>query len=112
MAYALQLQCPGGIIARRANNPWGPWSDATVVFQHDVDGGLCTFMHAGRPAGCGEHLNDPASPVSGESKPGGGYAPYVLPFLTIPNASSVSVFYLMSTWNPYQVVLMKTAFRR
>jgi hypothetical protein len=29
---------PGGIIARRANNPWGPWSDATVMFHHEADG--------------------------------------------------------------------------
>jgi hypothetical protein len=103
---------PGGIIARRANNPWGPWSDVTVVFQHDVDGGLCTFMHAGLSGGCGGHLNDPASPVSGQSGPGGEYAPYVLPFLTQSNPSHVSIFYLMSTWNPYQVVLMKTTVRR
>lgn len=101
---------PAGIVARRANNPWGPWSDPTVVFQHDADGGLCTFMHPGPLGGCGTHLNDPATPVQG--RPGGEYAPYVLPFLTRPNASSVSVFYLMSTWNPYQVVLMKVTFRR
>ena len=61
---------PHGIIARRANDPWGPWSDPTVVFRHDVDGGFCTFMHAGLAAGCGAHLNDPASPVSGQSAPG------------------------------------------
>jgi hypothetical protein len=38
---------------------------------------------------------------------GAAYAPYQLPRHTTRTASSALLYYLLSTWNPYQVVLMQ-----
>ena len=35
-----------GINLRTAQQPWGPWSEAQVLFHPWKDGGYCHFMHA------------------------------------------------------------------
>ena len=55
-----------------------------------------------------------AGPVIGkgqmdpEAVHGGAYAPYVVERWTKLRGSELSVYYLLSTWNPYVVVLMKS----
>src|SRR5262249_31196766 len=36
---------PRGIVMRSAPHPWGPWSDATVIFDPGKDNGYGHFMH-------------------------------------------------------------------
>ena len=39
---------------------------------------------------------------------GGAYAPYQLPYHTGRTPAGAVLYYLLSTWNPYQVVVMRT----
>jgi len=94
---------PDGIIGRLADTPWGPWSDPAVLFNAAQDAGTCHFIN-GDP-GCGP-LNDPDSPA--KDHPGAVYAPYVISRFTKGGLHSTTIYYVMSTWNPYQVVLMRS----
>jgi hypothetical protein len=58
-----------------------------------------------------------AGPVIGKGRAnprgvrGGEYAPYVVERWTKVNGSELDLYYVMSTWNPYVVVLMKSRLR-
>jgi hypothetical protein len=43
-----------------------------------------------------------------EAVRGGAYAPYVVERWTKITGSELSLYYVLSTWNPYVVVLMKS----
>jgi hypothetical protein len=95
---------PNGVVGRVADKPWGPWSGPAVLFDAATDAGTCYFMH-GPDADCGPD-SDPASPANGG--PGGVYAPYVIQRYTRGGLHTTTIYYVMSTWNPYQVNLMKS----
>jgi hypothetical protein len=90
------------VVARLADNPWGPWSAAADLLVPAEDPGACHFIH--RP-GCGPP-SDPHSPDDG--KPGDVYAPFVIPRYTKGGLGSTTIYFVLSTWNPYQVVLMRS----
>ena len=101
---------PRGIILRTASTPWGPWSEPQVIFNIARDGGDAFIHRVRRDDGL-------AGPVIGEGKDdpqkvaGGAYAPYVIERFTRAQSDRLSLYYVMSTWNPYTVVLMKSVFR-
>jgi Domain of unknown function (DUF4185) len=97
---------PRGIVGRVAPAPWGPWSDPPVrVFDPDAPGvGYGEFMHR---AGSGDGLSDPGR----EREWGGEYGPYLIDRYTkaLPADEAgprVQAYFVMSTWNPYNTVLM------
>ena len=53
-----------------------------------------------------------AGPVIGQpqdlDKPGGPYGAYVVERFTRSRGDKLDVYYLLSTWNPYTVLLMHT----
>lgn len=85
---------------RTARQPWGPWSNRRQVFDwiRDGLGGPHRFMHS---AGVADGLDDGIFSPSG----GGGYAPYFYD-AAVANGRLV-LRYTFSTWNPYQVMLMR-----
>lgn len=93
-----------GIYLRTADVPWGPWSKARLVF--DPKAGYCNFMHN---AGCPEGTPNPQD-LDMKGVPGGEYAPMLLPTYTQVSGDNTTFYFLMSTWNPYQVVMMRTHF--
>jgi hypothetical protein len=95
---------PRGIVMRSAARPWGPWSEATVVFDPWRGRGYGHFLHA--PA-AGDALSDPGR----EQEWGGEYGPYLMPRYFTGDPAKTTIFYTMSTWNPYQVVVMRTDLR-
>jgi hypothetical protein len=101
---------PRGIYMRVAGEPWGPWSPPTTVFA--TKDGLCRFIH--RASSSSEPPCDQLSTPDREGVEGGDYAPAIIGRFTKggPATSSSSawttLYYTMSTWNPYQVVLMET----
>jgi Domain of unknown function (DUF4185) len=98
-----------GIAFSYSRTPWGPWSEPQILFNVANDG-IGKFIH-------NPNSNPPdglAGPVIGkgqmdpEAVRGGAYAPYVVERWTKLTGSELSVYYLLSTWNPYVVVLMKS----
>jgi hypothetical protein len=101
---------PEGIEFRYSRTPWGPWSEPQILFNAVRDGALGKFIHdpslkpddglAGPVIGMGQ-----ANP---DAVRGGAYAPYVVERWTKVSASELDLSYVLSTWNPYVVVLMKS----
>jgi len=84
--------------------PWGPWSDPVVVFDTAKDG-WCTMLSV--PGEC-DHLGIPGN----EAEVGSPYAPYIIERYTKGNRDKATLYFTMSTWNPYEVQLMKTEIKR
>ena len=98
-----------GIAFSYSRTPWGPWSEPQILFNAASDG-LGRFIHnpnSSPPDGL-------AGPVIGKGQMnpdavhGGAYAPYVVERWTKLQGSELSLYYVLSTWNPYVVVLMKS----
>jgi hypothetical protein len=103
-----------GVFLRTATLPWGPWSAPQRIFD-PANGGYCQFMHL--PGGPCSSGTNPYESEKGKIENGkfvrevaGEYAPFLLParFAKVGAGGQADLYYLMSTWNPYQVVLMKT----
>jgi len=96
---------PRGITLRSAPAPWGPWSEGTIVFDPWRDHGYGRFMHISTKFKTnGDRLSDPKR----EEEWGGEYGPYLMTRFTTGSDQRCRIFYTMSTWNPYQVVVMQS----
>ena len=80
---------PFGIHYRVADKPWGPWEGPYVLFDPWLDRGIGHFMQEG----------------------GAPYGPYVISRFTKSDATTATIYWTMSTWQPYQVMLMKSTLR-
>ncbi len=102
--WLLLYNCRGrGILFQTADSPWGPWSQPQVLFNGWRDGGYCHFIHASWLSRWCDAVND----LGRGFTTGGVYGPYMLPGFFKGNEKSTTIYFVMSTWNPYQVVLMK-----
>ncbi len=109
-AWLLLYNCKGpGIEARYAPAPWGPWSDPIVLLSPAHDPGIyCTLLMSAK--GCPGLTNYWPTP-----KQGGLYAPFILSRFTQdasppaqPLIRRATIYWLVSTWNPYVVVVMQS----
>ncbi len=100
---------PRGIYMRLALHPWGPWSAPQTIFNPERDNGFCYFIH--RAVTQSEAACDSLSGTSRLAIGGGNYAPYFISrFTTGDSVLKTSTFYyVMSTWNPYNTVIMKSS---
>ncbi|MGD0750333.1 MAG: DUF4185 domain-containing protein [Anaerolineales bacterium] len=111
MTYDSRPPAPAGIEFAYSPTPWGPWSDPQIIFNAARDGALGKFIHdpAIKPD------DGLAGPVIGEgqSNPdavmGGTYAPYMVDQWTKVQGSQLDLYYTLSTWNPYVIMLMKSS---
>lgn len=103
------------ILLRTADKPWGPWTEAEMVFDPAGEVAECGFLHppsrpgpmlaGGQPCPV---LSDPHTPET----LGDAYGPYLISRFTRPEPDGAStIYFLMSTWNPYTVVLMQATIR-
>ncbi len=100
-----------GIYFCSAPEPWGPWSAPQLIFNKKRDGGVGVFIHELSTNMPDDGLD---GPVIGQNDPmttaGGDFAPIMIePFTRVTN-STLFIYYTMSTWNPYTVVKMRSAF--
>ena len=110
MTYDRRTQ-PTGVAFSYSKTPWGPWSEPQIVFNPVRDNGLGKFIHnpmrkiddglAGPVMGPKRRAND-------EEVRGGAYAPYVVERWTKVQGSMLNLYYVLSTGNPYVVVLMQS----
>ncbi|MGB7730242.1 MAG: DUF4185 domain-containing protein [Candidatus Acidiferrum sp.] len=110
MTYDSREPAPRGILFSYSRTPWGPWSAPQIIFNAMRDGAIGKFIH--NPQAVPD--DGLAGPVigKGQANPravhGGAYAPYVVERWTKVKGSELSIYYTLSTWNPYVVVLMKS----
>ncbi|HEV2105552.1 MAG TPA: DUF4185 domain-containing protein, partial [Candidatus Eisenbacteria bacterium] len=104
-----------GVYFTYAKAPWGPWIAPRLVYNADRDGGAGTIIHEyDRKSGTG---SGPAGPTIGsqafnnpDTTNGGVFAPQLIePFVCI-RGDTLRVDYVISTWNPYTVVRMRSKF--
>ena len=119
-AWLLLYNCGAGIEARTAPAPWGPWSAPIVLLSPTHDpGAYCTLIQ--QLGGCTGLRNywdcplpagNPNCPA-GTPWPGFFYAPFVMNRFTedaTPTGGNkqATIYWLVSTWNPYAVVVMQS----
>jgi hypothetical protein len=123
---------PRGILMHAAPQPWGPWSsDPVMIFDPTVladaadpcsGAGYGKFMHVPWDRRRCDFVQDDILPppqvaiLPPQSAPpfpprnndwGGEYGPYQIPrFATALPGGGSRIWFVMSTWNPYQVMLM------
>lgn len=91
---------------RTAPTPWGPWSPRLLLLDWIADG-QCRDEPARRfirALAEGDPVGDAIFRVQARST-GGAYAPYL--FDARVDGADVVIRYTLSTWNPYQIVLME-----
>jgi Domain of unknown function (DUF4185) len=108
---------PLSVEARFAPEPWGPWSAPIIILDavQDPDVGCTLIMSL---AGCGSQPSPYPPFPGGASVPGAFYAPFVLDRFTQeeptpfpkpgPQPKRARIYWLLSTWNPYTVVVMQS----
>ena len=110
MTYDSREPAPRGILFSYSRTPWGPWSEPQIIFNAMRDGAIGKFIH--NPQAIPD--DGLAGPVIGRGRAnpravhGGASAPYVVERWTKVKGSELSIYYTLSTWNPYVVVLMKS----
>ena len=101
------------IVMRVARTPWGPWSRRRLVLDWVADGmGFRTgpgsqkrFIHNGLLPLSNDNPGDDI--IDSPNRGGGAYAAYQLPHHTSLRHTGFTLHYVLSTWNPYQVVQMR-----
>jgi hypothetical protein len=112
---------PGGILMHSSPTPWGPWStEPVMVFDAWWDSaggtrpgdGIGRFMHrswAATPQPIDFVQDDVIPGGSRDDVDGGTYGPYqIAPCSTGERGAFTNLYFTMSTWNPYQAMLMTT----
>jgi hypothetical protein len=110
---------PRGITLRHAVQPWGPWSKGSTIFDPFWETGpgqpkigYGRFMH--QPPAKNQppidHVQDDVFLTGPRNEEWGGeYGPYqITRYSTGKTGEFCDLYYTMSTWNPYQSVLMRT----
>ena len=113
------------VFLRYASTPWGKWSDPLPIYNACTNGGFGNYIHYvgdKKDAGCraaDPGPSGPGGPMVGqdngsndpETQRGGAFAPSMIePFTKVQNGT-LSIYYTLSTWNPYTVVKMRSDFR-
>jgi hypothetical protein len=106
-------QSTAGVYFAYASEPWGPWSEPQHVFNPKRDGATGTFIHDPSivPNPPGDGLNGPTiGPNDPYTTRGAVYAPYMIERFTRVTGNKLSIYYIISTWNPYTIVEMRSDF--
>ena len=94
--------------------PWGPWSAPTTVVDPVADGAYCNYMHMPQDFqdGYGHSCSGSNVQVGDRAQPGSPYGPYVIERYTEKTAHGVQLYFVLSTWHPYNTVVMTTEIQR
>ena len=94
-----------------AVQPWGPWATPQLTFNAVRDNASGVYIHNPNLPAPGDGLN---GPTIGNNDPvttaGGAYAPLMIERFTTVSGNLLKIYYMMSTWNPYTVVKMRSQF--
>ncbi len=100
-----------GVYFSFAPQPWGPWSAPQLIFNKYRDGGAGVFIYdpATNDAALAGPTVDPTT-APPATTPGGDFAPLMIERFTRITNATLYIYYTLSTWNPYCVVKMRSAF--
>ena len=93
-----------------ASEPWGPWHRPQHMFNPTRDGAAGTFIHDPRISPSDRLTGPTIGPNDPVTTPGGPYAPYMIERFMRVAGRTLSIYYTLSTWNPYTIVMMRSAF--
>jgi len=102
-----------GIYFTYAAAPWGPWATPQLIFNSSRDHGRAVFIHdpSIMPDPPGDGLNGPVgqnrNPYTSAGEAAG---PLMIERFTKVSGNTLNIYYVMSTWNPYTVVKMRSQF--
>jgi hypothetical protein len=114
--WLLLYTCGGlQVEARTAPDPWGPWSAPTVLLSAVADPALQCSLLWGLPGSpCPGRVSQQIPALTF----GYLYAPFVLNRFTqegrerrAGDTKDATIYWLLSTWDPYQVVVMRSTLR-
>lgn len=116
-AAKMALDPAGALYVRYAEHPWGPWTapEPLLAAGNPNAGVLGEYGPGGllHHEGCVEPSCVPGEFAYFGPERGQLYAPGIIDAWTTPRpGGSVDLYWHVSTWNPYQVVLMKTRLGR
>jgi hypothetical protein len=105
--YMLAYDCfneARSVLLSVARSPAGPWSEPVRIFEPEQ--GYEHFMHAAN----GDVGHDDGLSEDGrQNEAGGEYGPYLIPDWFVEPAPGVhEIVYTLSSWNPYQVQLLRS----
>jgi hypothetical protein len=103
--YLMTYNCdaPRGVHLRWSHTPEGPFSDPVLIYE--PQDGYERFIHAKESfVGHDDGLSEPGR----EETWGGEYGPYLIPALSRVDAGTLDLAWVLSSWNPYQVHLMRS----
>jgi len=110
MTYDRRAPLPRGIAFTYSRTPWGPWAEPQLLLDPQRDA-VGRYIHR---ANSDDGLAGPVIGKANQAHPnavqGGVYAPFVIERFTRARDHELLLYYVMSTWNPYVVVLMKSRF--
>lgn len=114
--FVLMRGAEGKIVAQFSTAPWGPWSTPVTVFSR-ADEWFGKLLHRPGADGIVQSLvpiynRDGSRVEMPDGDTGVPYSPNVIDKFTRNADGSVTLYYTLSTWNPYQVLLMSSTFRK
>jgi hypothetical protein len=84
------------------------WSAPQIIFDPWADDGYCHFIHASWEWKKCDSVHDRGR----ENDWGGAYGPYQFEDFARGDDSTTTIYFTMSTWNPYTIVLMKARLKK
>ncbi|MET0390763.1 MAG: hypothetical protein ABW321_32620 [Polyangiales bacterium] len=106
-----------GVQLRWAKQPWGPWSEPVTIFNpyEPSHGGYCEHMYFDDPEGksgwqCAENQlaqNATLDRATGYGM-GGEYGAAIVPGFSEATDHALKLRWLVSTWNPYRVLMLES----
>jgi uncharacterized protein DUF4185 len=99
-----------GIYFTYAKELWGPWATPQVIFNAARDNALGAFIHNPNAVPSDGLTGPTIGPNDPVTTAGAAYAPSIIARFTRVAGNTLKIYYLMSTWNPYTVVKMRSEF--
>jgi len=99
-----------GVYFTYAKEPWGPWATPQVIFNAARDNALGVFIHNASAVPSDGLTGPTIGPNDPVTTSGAAYAPSIIERFTRVAGSTLKIYYLLSTWNPYTVVKMRSEF--
>ena len=110
MTYDGGRQSPAtrGVYLTYAKDPWGPWAAPILIYNTPRDPGFGTFIHNPSAVPSDGLIGPTIGDNDPVTTPGGAYAPSIIGRFTRVTGNTLRIYWLVSTWNPYTVVKMRS----